>query len=83
MTIISFIGIFAGLGVADVVGDAGAGGVMVLGVFLGSALWWLTLSAGVSLLRHRFTARWMLWVNRLSGLIILGFAVAILGDLLF
>lgn len=83
MTIISFIGIFAGLGVADIVGNAGAGVVMVLGVFLGSAIWWLTLSTGVSLLRHRFNTRWMLWVNRLSGVIILAFAAAILVDLLF
>jgi len=83
MTIIAFVGIFAGLGVADVVGNPAAGATMVAGVFLGSAAWWLTLSMGVSLLRSRFTPTWMLWVNRLSGVIILLFAVTILADLLF
>ena len=78
MTILAFLGIFAGLGVAETAGDYGAAGVTVLGVFLGSALWWLALSGGVSLFRARFDARAMHWVNRLSGIIILVFAADIL-----
>lgn len=78
MTILAFLGIFAGLGVAEAVGDYGTAAVTVLGVFLGSALWWLALSGGVSLLRARFDARAMRWVNRLSGIIILVFAIDIL-----
>lgn len=78
MTMLAFLGIFAGLGVSDVAGDSGAALVMVAGVFLGSALWWFLLSGGVSLLRSRFTPRWLLWVNRLSGAIILAFASTIL-----
>jgi arginine exporter protein ArgO len=50
---------------------------MVLGVFLGSAAWWLTLSFMVGLLRNRFTIRWMTWVNRIAGLIVFGFGLAI------
>jgi threonine/homoserine/homoserine lactone efflux protein len=83
MTILTFLGIFAGLGVAETAGDYGAAALTVLGVFLGSALWWLTLSGGVSLLRARFDARAMHWVNRLSGIIILLFAVDILRRLIF
>jgi threonine/homoserine/homoserine lactone efflux protein len=78
MTILAFLGIFAGLGLAETGRDAGAAAVTVLGVFAGSALWWLTLSGGVSLLRSRFDARAMRWVNRLSGVIILIFAADIL-----
>ena len=81
MTILAFLGIFAGLGVAETSGDYGAAALTVLGVFLGSALWWLTLSGGVSLLRARFDARAMRWVNRLSGIIILIFALDILRQL--
>jgi arginine exporter protein ArgO len=50
-------------------------------VFLGSALWWLLLSGGVSLFRGRFTPRSLIWVNRLSGAIILAFGVLALGSL--
>jgi threonine/homoserine/homoserine lactone efflux protein len=78
MTILSFAAIFAGAGVAQAGGSYGAAAAMVAGVFLGSAAWWLLLSTGVSLLRSRFDARAALWVNRVSGLIILGFGLAAL-----
>jgi threonine/homoserine/homoserine lactone efflux protein len=48
---------------------------MVAGVFLGSALWWLILSGGVSWARARFTVGWMRWVNRGSGILLLSFGV--------
>jgi arginine exporter protein ArgO len=51
---------------------------MVLGVFLGSALWWWILSFGVGALRDRFDLRSLRWVNRISGIIILGFGAAAL-----
>jgi threonine/homoserine/homoserine lactone efflux protein len=75
LTILSFAAIFAGLGLGASGTDAGAALGLVLGVFLGSALWWLLLSGGVSLLRARFDLRAMRWVNRGSGLLILGFGV--------
>ncbi|HEX2620980.1 MAG TPA: LysE family translocator [Phototrophicaceae bacterium] len=78
MTILSFLAIFAGAGIASTAGDYGSAALLVLGVFMGSAAWWLLLSGGVSLLRQRFNTRVMLWVNRLSGVIILLFALRIL-----
>lgn len=74
MTILSFVAIFAGLGLASQA-DYGAASVLVLGVFFGSALWWLGLSIVVGWLRSRFEARALVWVNRLSGLIILTFGI--------
>ncbi|MFL5760195.1 MAG: LysE family translocator [Thermomicrobiales bacterium] len=69
-TIISFAAIFAGFGVAE----PGLGSVsLVLGVFLGSALWWLILALGMGKLRLRFGPPQLTWVNRLSGAVILGF----------
>lgn len=75
MTIIAFLGIFAGVGLEAVTGNSLAASIMVLGVFVGSAAWWLLLSTGVSFFRERVTADVMLWINRISGLIILGFVV--------
>lgn len=79
-TILSFVAIFAGLGLG-----AGAGGyrpaaLMVLGVFLGSALWWLLLSTGVGFFRSALTRQGLRWVNRLAAAIIAAFGViALLG----
>lgn len=74
ITILSFVAVFAGLGVGST-GYYGAAALTVLGVFLGSALWWLLLSGGVSLLRDRFGSQALMWVNRLSGVVILGFGL--------
>jgi threonine/homoserine/homoserine lactone efflux protein len=70
MTILSFVAVFAGLGLASS-SDYAAAASLVLGVFLGSAIWWLLLSSGSALLRRRLQATALLWVNRASGLIIL------------
>jgi len=81
LTILSFAAVFAGLGVGATSGDYASAAVLVLGVFLGSALWWLALSTAVSLLRSRVSPRGLRWVNRMSGLIILGFGLAALASL--
>ncbi|HEU5345872.1 MAG TPA: LysE family transporter [Ktedonobacterales bacterium] len=78
-TILSFAAVFAGLGLAGA--SYAAAGLTVAGVFLGSALWWVILSSGVNLLRARFGARAMRWVNVVSGLLLLGFAAFALASL--
>jgi len=75
ITILSFIAIFAGLRLGETDGNYASATVMVLGVFLGSAAWWLTLSTGVSLLREKFTPALLIWVNRLAGVVIFVFGV--------
>jgi threonine/homoserine/homoserine lactone efflux protein len=73
ITILSFIAIFAGLRLGETSGNYISATLMVLGVFLGSSAWWLTLSTGVSLLRDKFTPIWLTWVNQLAGAIIFVF----------
>jgi len=73
MTILSFVAIFAGIGLANSSGDYTLAAILVLGVFSGSALWWLILSFGVSLFRERVSSQWMFWINRLSGVIVFSF----------
>ncbi len=80
LTIISFAAVFAGLGVSAG-GDYIAAGLLVLGVFTGSALWWFLLSGGISLFRSRIDSVALQWVNRISGLIITGFGVVALSSL--
>lgn len=76
-TILSFVAVFAGLGI----GGAGSwreATVLVAGVLLGSALWWLMLSGLVGALRSRVRLPALRWVNRLSGLVLLAFGVTAL-----
>lgn len=78
-TILSFIAIFAGLGVVR--GDRSwlLSLAIVLGVFLGSALWWLCLSWGVTLFKRKLTPARLVWLNRLAGMAIFAFGVVALG----
>lgn len=78
MTILSFAAIFAGLGLGSAQGNYASAGFMVLGVFFGSALWWLTLSGTVGIVRSKFTPSALRWVNRIAGIIIAGFGMATL-----
>jgi threonine/homoserine/homoserine lactone efflux protein len=66
-TILSFVAVFAGLGIAAQSRSAGAACALVAGVFLGSAAWWLLLSFITGLLRHRLGAGGMRIVNLLAG----------------
>ena len=74
-TILSFAAVFAGLGLGSMTGDRESAVLMVCGVFLGSALWWLLLSAGVGFFRRAVTLQPLRWVNRFSGAMLLGFGV--------
>ena len=81
MTILSFVAIFAALGLGSTTGSYASALILVLGVFCGSAAWWFLLSGGVGLFRNKFNARGLLWVNRISGAIITLFGVIALGGL--
>ena len=81
-TILSFLAIFAGLGLAEWVRDYTAAAILVAGVLIGSALWWLVLSSGVSLVRHRLSAAAFVWINRLSAAVILLFGLFAFASLL-
>lgn len=76
MTIISFAAIFSGLGIVEVAGKTLLSGLqIVLGTFIGSALWWLILSGSVSWFQRRMGELPLKWVNRLSGAVLLVYGI--------
>lgn len=87
-TILSFVAIFAGLGLGEIAGG-GTGrstlgaSTVVLGVFLGSAAWWLFLAGTTAALSRQVPAGLLLWINRISGTAIAGFGVAALASFFF
>jgi threonine/homoserine/homoserine lactone efflux protein len=77
-TILSFAALFAGLGLGS--GSDGGGSAtplwLVSGVFLGSAIWWLTVTGGISLARTRLSPRAQRVVNVAAGLVLAAFGMA-------
>lgn len=77
--ILGMLAIFGGLG--SIVGGLDTyveAFTMVLGVMAGSLLWWLGLSELIATIRHRLTEARLRLVNRVAGLILLGFGSALI-----
>jgi threonine/homoserine/homoserine lactone efflux protein len=80
MTIILFAAIFAGLGIVNTTGGYLASVLLVAGVFLGSALWWVVLTGGASVILAKFSTEHWRWINRISGIVLVGFGfIALVG----
>jgi hypothetical protein len=84
MTMLSFAAVFAGLGVtpaAVIKGTNSAAAALVVGVFLGSALWWLILSTFIGRVRHFIGANTLMLINRLSGTVLTAFGLYAIASL--
>ena len=75
MTILSFAAIFAGLGGMDSKSSI----ALVVGVFAGSACWWLLLSAVTGRVGRHLSVVQMRWINRTCGVTLIGFALYAVG----
>ena len=82
LTILSFAAIYAGLGLTATGRNYVSAALLVLGVFAGSAAWWLLLSGGISLFRKRFGIEALRWTNKVSGLAITIFGLIVLRGLM-
>lgn len=80
-TILAFVAIFAGLGLAASASYAEAA-LVVLGVVIGSAFWWTVLAVGAGWLRKRAGPRLLRAINIVAGVSILAFGIHTLGSLL-
>lgn len=76
-TILAFMAVFASIGTLEVADDRHGAGFLIVGVFVGSALWWLTLSTLAAAVRHRFTDRWLRGLSRSSAGLLVASGVGI------
>jgi threonine/homoserine/homoserine lactone efflux protein len=75
-TILSFIAVFAGLGLGTIHPSYIDAIILILGITIGSAIWWVILSSCVAfMLHHRLSQPMMQGINRLSGIIIFAFGI--------
>jgi threonine/homoserine/homoserine lactone efflux protein len=82
ITILAFLAIFAGIGFTGEDATFGGAAILVLGVWLGSLLWWGGLALGAGMLRHSFRRNHLVWINRGSGGILMLSGVGLLGSVL-
>jgi len=77
ITILAFAAIFAALGAID---DPSIGGALSLvgGVIAGSGAWWLLLTGLSGLFRRRLDPYHLEWMERLAGVLLLGFGLFML-----
>ena len=79
MTILAFAAIFSGLGLVEGHAVNNSSVLLVVGVFSGSALWWVALGMGVALFRKKMTHRILTGINRAAGAVIFLFGIVIAG----
>jgi threonine/homoserine/homoserine lactone efflux protein len=78
ITILVFLGIFSAIGLSGDEATLDRAAILVLGVWLGSLLWWLAVSFGLGGLFRSFEPRYLGWINRGSGTILLVSGAALL-----
>lgn len=78
VTILSFLAAFSAFGLESDDQIDVDDWLLLLGVLLGSSLWWLTLTTIVGTFRDKFNQETLGWANRIAGVIILAFAAVVL-----
>ncbi len=83
VTILAFLGIFAGIGFSGEEATLGRAAILVAGVLLGSLIWWLGISLGAGLFRKSIGERHLMLLNHISGGILTLSGIGLLCSLLF
>jgi threonine/homoserine/homoserine lactone efflux protein len=78
ITILSFFGIFAAFGVHPDEQIGPDDWAALLGVFSGAMAWWLTVTGLAGMFHGRFTVSGLIWANRITGIVMLVFAAAVM-----
>ncbi len=82
LTVMAFGAAFAGRNLAGVGASLPDACLLVASVFCGALAWWTIICTASVSLRARFTGSGLLWLNRCSGAVILGFGLLSLISLL-
>lgn len=68
--ILIFVALFAAFGISSETLTMPTSVVMIGGVLGGACMWWFLLTMAVNLIRRSFRPRHLLWMNRVSGTVI-------------
>lgn len=82
VVIIVFGAVFAGLGLNETSNNKEII-FTIAGIFIGATLWWTSLTFLVNIFKHKINLRKMFWINRITGILVIVFGVAIILATLF
>ena len=82
-TILGVIGVFAALGPVDQTGTLFQSSLLIGGIFLGSLLWWTTLSSIADAVRGRVSPAGLCRFGWVSGAALVVFGLVVLGTLVW
>ena len=82
ITIVVFGAVFTGLGLHDA-SNTNPVLFTLIGIFSGAILWWSSLTIGINIFRNKFRLRYLWWINKITGITVSIFGLAILMSLLF
>lgn len=75
---VALIATVKSMGFYDADGNAFSNASMILGIFTGCSGWWLIIASIMKVVRKYFRPRHMLWINRISGIVITLIGVSLL-----
>ena len=78
VTLLVFAAAFAAVGVSTANDSFSHSLTLVTGVFFGATAWWFSLSTGVQLMHHKLSDTQLSWINRISGILLVGFSIFML-----
>lgn len=78
ITILAFGAFFATFNMVSETTDKFSITVMIITVFSGSLIWWLSLIGIVTIFKKRIRLRNLLWINRITGVLIVLFAIFVI-----
>jgi threonine/homoserine/homoserine lactone efflux protein len=78
LTIIFFITILPGFGIVAQGTSLISAVPFVTGIFIGSAIWWITLCGSLGSVRTQLSAGNLRWINKISGVLIICFGTGML-----
>lgn len=79
ITVLAFAVVFASLGITNP--NYGSAALLIAGVFTGSGIWWFMISGITGIFREKVSHSNLVWLNRISGTIIILFGLLILFNL--
>ncbi len=78
LTILAFGAIFASFNMVDKESGFISIFVLIITVFSGALLWWVALTAITTIFKNKIRLRNILWINRITGMLIILFAILLI-----
>lgn len=82
ITLVVFAAAFSAMGISPLYESFFHASFLVIGVFIGACSWWLSLITAIYFMKHKLSDAQLIWINRFSGVILVGFSVYILTSLI-